>query len=770
MPILDRPISRAEYYASRYDKLTPKEKKARKELLELQRKGYDTSSIAYDDKGQGYSIAPEVLKQQQELSNTEGTFKDEQGKGYSQNPDTVPKKITRGQYGLQTTTYFSGRRETTSPYKTVNIYGREIEPPKPVDTRTSFSEKFKRRFPVTTDIFKFEKKIASLPGRGLNIVRSAAQEGAVNRFQTAKFTWGGGQLTPKEESNIRSVTGGFFDVQKGATLAYVGAKAGGDILSKASPGMIKFVTSKPVSYSLTGLYVAGTAKNVIESDNKFLTLAKAGTEYYGMSKGVGQSKVLKERLFSIQSKKPVQRVEGFKVNTRSVSFDELTTTKYYGKNVLLSGRQKSQGAGLYKIGDKYFRVIFREKGISRASDVGKFTRSTGTLKIQPYGYGMFGKRYPTGTLKTARMTSEQVVFPTKQDNVFAIRGLSKIKVSKQPQITRLVTAKALVKDSKATISGLNVDTFKGKVLPNTGKEIRGFNENMLEYQSNSMAYSMDKGYLFGRNRVSGKDLLKGLGTDGKSIKGFRREELISGANSLLIKSSKPPNVQVSISEPTIRGLISKQYAIGQSTSQLNSIRFGAKPITTTFNKPSLSAQVARVNTPQSISRIGFSPVKSRISLSGLNSLSKVGSSRSIMPKSSTRSVSRIIPATNNMLKITPLSKQQNIPAIQSKVMSRTRQATRQQQLLRQNTMLRQKTISRTATGIRLPNIVVPPTMPPMTWNPKNYTKGFKMKSGKGLLGSKYKYVSSIESRLFNIRGRISKSEAKSGLIIRPVVS
>ena len=95
------------------------------EVKSLQNKGIDTSTLAYDVQGKGYSINPELIKQSDYMKQFEGTtFINSKGQGFSQNPDTVLTGIKQDSLFQPTTlTYGSGRTEQAN----INLlYGGSI--------------------------------------------------------------------------------------------------------------------------------------------------------------------------------------------------------------------------------------------------------------------------------------------------------------------------------------------------------------------------------------------------------------------------------------------------------------------------------------------------------------------------------------------------------------------------------------------------------------------------------------------------------------------
>jgi len=71
-----------------------------------------SDSQFYDEKGRGYSVAPDVARRQEELSKSQGTiFYDEKGRGFSQDPSRVATNVSQNIYGQTEVKYASGRKE-----------------------------------------------------------------------------------------------------------------------------------------------------------------------------------------------------------------------------------------------------------------------------------------------------------------------------------------------------------------------------------------------------------------------------------------------------------------------------------------------------------------------------------------------------------------------------------------------------------------------------------------------------------------------------------
>lgn len=228
-------------------------------------------------------------------------FINAQGQGFSQNPDTVITSVEAKPFQKSVVTYASGRTEQKEPL--LERYGSFYTVSESIpDTRSKsrkyyeenikspivkFGSRFEERFPITTDIFRFEKKIVSLPIEGANIVRSGVGEGLATTLQYSRKFQNKPLYSDVQLTAIRNYGKNVFDIQVATTTSSVG----GYILGGASasyPVVKSVISSKPFIYGSSIVTGVGLAYGYSKTENKGKFIVSSVASFYGSMSGFKQ--------------------------------------------------------------------------------------------------------------------------------------------------------------------------------------------------------------------------------------------------------------------------------------------------------------------------------------------------------------------------------------------------------------------------------------------------------------------------------------------------
>lgn len=279
MPILDKPISRAEYYAKRYDVAKSKE---------AERKMQEESTTYQVSQGQivgGVSKAPELQTAREKAIKSQvesGLVSTKEGVMYSGKPIQVQRQIERP---YQATTSVYGSQYDTSIKR--DVLGREI--------RTQFSvpgtkarDTFKGR---AKSVYTAEKRLilespyspAMYVSRGYKTFKKGVGLGLATTLEYVNVLEGERPYTKSELETIKRYGRGAVDVQASLTSGYVG----GYVLGGASasyPRFKKVISSKPVYFGSAILTGVSLGAGYASSKEKGLFIAKSGA---GLIGGIG---------------------------------------------------------------------------------------------------------------------------------------------------------------------------------------------------------------------------------------------------------------------------------------------------------------------------------------------------------------------------------------------------------------------------------------------------------------------------------------------------
>lgn len=353
---------------------------------------------------QDMSINPELIKQQEYLSQFQGTtFQNAQGQGFSQNPATVPLKVTNA-YGYDKVTFASGRTEIV-PTGMDNVYGQNVQ------HRNETISPFTLFVPLGDASTKLD---FGLIGKGQQVVSeyggiAYAEYGqkVFPQLNLLRTTYG----LPSEQfhyETAKSIGSGAVDVG----LTYVESAYAGRILGELATGLptstLKFVGSKPVQYSLLGIYGIQASAAIATSDNKVLTASKEAAGFLGFTQGLR---------YGIEKGNPL-RIAEIKSNNKNINvmdieaFRSKDTNINLQQNVLLNERivsmkGGSQGGGIYRISNEFFKVTFKDTNVGYNIDENaQAFRGLSDLKIQKYVYGYEGGRISFNTRLTPKVYQE----------------------------------------------------------------------------------------------------------------------------------------------------------------------------------------------------------------------------------------------------------------------------------------------------------------------------------------------------------------------------
>ena len=538
--------------------------------------------------------------------------------------------------------------------------------------------------------------------------------------------------------------------------AYFGGKIVGKVLS--TPKGTAFITSragKTASAGLVGAYGVGVTKGFIQAEDKGRFVGKEAVSLAAFTSGARLG--FKPSPKGI-SQKDVKTVEFFKTTTKAKEFEGNILDVYRGKPTVFSGGQKTSGGGLFEVGGRQYRVLFKERGLIKDVGSGKVMRSTSVLDVQPYKYMVKLKptpsysQVPSGLLRKAYIQSTQVSVPTG-DKVL-VKSISKIKTKSTPTITRLSKAEVIPQTSSSTLKGVSIDTFRGKKIKGSEKFFKGTSEEVALTEVGGVRYSILTGKIFGRS-VKPKGLDSNIVKDVQSnVKSFRKREFTSGANNLLsqtVSQTKPKPVSL-VGEADLKQIVSLQYSKDVSMSAIKT----APKLSVGF-KPSLPIQSQSVETVAKTK--SFTPISSIVSRTKVKP--------SVVPVSSFKSFTSL--KSVPVLKTKPFSRV--TPDVVPKQIVEPKTELKQLQGLKQLQVLKQSLVQRlrVPTFFRGPSVVVPPKVPVFS------DFKFKQKPSKsvGLKVSlkpvKYQYTPTVEGSLFKIkRFKQSRKLIESGLVVRGI--
>jgi hypothetical protein len=752
MPITSKPITRAEYYAQRYDLAKSKSNSKSKKTeikpgqplyLEVTPEGVSDTVLTAPDTKATTDLKVDTKeffapRKTREIKPGQPVYVEIKRSGVDDKILSEPNRNAQTGYTLQ-----RDLRGDVSP--TV----RE----KPLSKRKIIVERTRGAYRETvSSIDRFYQEKLLNPLNSLSYNKNSLFYKPENK---GKVLFEGKLLGEKGTSFYKGVRESTI-YQPTETLLTYGAGRGAFKIIKSSPGIMKVASSgkgKVLGAIGLGAYGVGTARAISESPDPYFSLGRESVKFaafsLGSAQGLGKPSRKQLNYFAPKKEVRVNTIEYFKTISKAKSFEGNVLDLYRKRPNLMSGVQKSQGGGLFNINGKFRRLTFTERGFIRDVQGAKYSRSTATINIQPYGYTMSGRRLPSGRLRKASMVSEQLVFPSKDESISLVRGISEIRAKSSPKITRLVSAKYLDKGERGVVSGFNVDVFRNKKVLGSLKQIKGFNENLISIPRKDFTFDVSRSQLFGRSVEGGaifkKDVLS-------NVKRFNRKEFIGGANSLAQVSQTKLKSPSLISENVLKDVVKQDYVKSVSESRYNIFRYAPKPL--------VSQQ------RQSIARVEGRSLGSKI-----------------QPKLSSRLIQNVAPVSvlkqgsslrsglvlKSNVRQKPLTKQSPLLNTALKQDVFQRQALRQAPLLRQQTMTKQTYFSRARL---IPSPFIPSIATPLFFdNDKRYFyPQQKRQSFKAVdIKTPFKYVPSIQAQVFNIRGKISKGRAKSGLFIRPLI-
>ena len=546
------------------------------------------------------------------------------------------------------------------------------------------------------------------------------------------------------------------------TLVIYGIGKGVGKFVSASPGLTSALSSpkgKVLGGGLLGVYSVGVAQKVSSSDNPGYTLGSEAINFAAFSKGSLDGFKFNPKTITRVKSKPVNTIEYFKTTTRSKDFGGNIIDYYRGKPDMFSGGQKSSGGGLFQVGNKKFRILFKEKGLTRDIEGARLTRSTSTLNVQPYEY-ILNSRVPSGTLKKVRFTSEQVSLSGVND-VTNIRGIAKIKGQGTPQITRLTSAKSISDGDMTKVSGFNVDMFRNRKIPDSLKQIKGFSQSVFKASKNDIQYDISKGNMFGRsldnrNAAFKKDYLS-------DIKSFNRNEFISGSNSLIGEQKVVQQPSSLISENVLKDVALNQYKVSVAQSNANFLKYSPKPILSSNRQSIITKSSYNAKSKNIYSTEPMLKLKTK---QNTNFISKVGFNPITISKQSSNQFS--ISRTRQQ----PTFKQNNMPMLDlhQNIVQKQSQKLKQSTLQKQSTFTKQTRISRGFLNISPISNMFGFPFKERKWSfgkliePKSISKSNNKRS--------LYYIPSIEANIFGKSAKkedINFSIARTGLSLRPFI-
>jgi hypothetical protein len=528
-------------------------------------------------------------------------------------------------------------------------------------------------------------------------------------------------------------------------------------VSKVKP-LVKVLSTtkgKVLGGTLLGAYIGGTAVKVAKSEDKGGTLTKELIYFQAATSGFKAGFKPSTKGLFVNTKKPVETLEFVKTTSKSKDFGDNILELYRGKPTVFSGGVSTKGGGLFKVGGREYRVLFSEKGLVRnvGNDM-KFTRARATLNIQPYGSTVSGKKLPTGRLRKAVISSEQVTVPREDD--ILIKGISKIKSSNVPGITRLTLAKGMQTTDTTTFKGVSVDTFRGKALPDSRKLFKGTIREVLSATKDNVKYTVSSGNIFGRSLKKTNDLEFDVL---KNVKRFNRKQFLSSGNGLVqtttTSSVSSPSL---VSQQSLKDVVRLEAGKDIARSNIQMFRSTASPIsitktkTTTSTPSTISISNLKLSTPKSVTKTFTTTIPKT------TTKTIVGSKLKPLQKqdSLSKTLSMIIPKTTSMLK-------QNM---------RVDLGIKQKSMLRQQVMQRQVLSQTNLRGYGFSNIRTPRIpilgIPDVDFKFKQKPTGFKGLTLKPIV-RRYKYSPNVEASYFKIKGKKpSKGLIESGLVLRPL--
>lgn len=671
--------------------------------------------------------------------------------GMSIAPDLNPVSIRNDNrpFGIATVTYESGRKETVQT-GTTNIFGKDV----------SISDS---RFNKPQS---FGSKVLNLIPKGIETSGEFAGIGA--RYYAAKVA---PILTSKPVNKLRNVFGqdsvsatdiNLNIVQSRAKLGtelgltYGSSRAGGQLIGKGlgflPTNTLKFLSSKPVGYTLTGAYVAGAGYSVAKSTDPIRTAAFESVSFAGFSTGIKEGIKVSGGLNKILKNKPkVTTVEGFKSTSKSIDFKQNVGFSEGGKINILSGTTSSQGTGLYQSGKKFYKVSFGEKG--NQFNVGEdliATKSAAQLKIQQYKY-FLRKPLGVGRPASAQMSTRGLI--KSSDGGFELQAASKIR-SRGVSFERLTKLKGVTNDLKTNFYGESVDVRKGGVIAKN--VLKGQTDINLQYDSKALT---GEPFTFTQSTTKqvgiSKDAIKLGFSKGLSsnVKAFRKTQFVDSGNAVLGVQSKISTPQVStLSNANIKSLLVNKIVQSNVRSYKTLTRNVGKNInvgTVTTNKILPSSTTKSFTLPKSI------PITKQSS--SIKQSYNIKSAKAQLPKQDSQTRTDL--SLKNLQR--QPSAQKNLLGVDVGLRQIRDLSQKQKQVVQQRQISTPKVVPRFNLGIRNINIKLP-----------SKSVQFNLKSSFGTIRRSkisYSYSPSVEANLFKIRGRsISKNLAKTGLVLRPI--
>ena len=727
------------------------------QVKDLAAKGYDPNSLAYDQNGKGYSIAPSIVKSNNELVATKGIFYNERGQGFSQNPATVITNIRRDTYSNATLTYANGSKKVVD---------------------TGVFQVYNKQYPTNAHMFKApttQKTIISGISKGYNDIITGINNAyqsqilapiiSLNSYKPFQTGSANGKILVNQNLGI---AGSFikgvrdpliYNPAETITIGYTGFGVGKVIGS--SKTLLNYATKPAIKYSLLGATVIGTGVNAAKSNNVGYSLGSQAVSLgsFGIGYNAGLTSSIKNfdinKLNFNYKETKVKSLEAVRSVTKSKSFGGNVLDFQNNKPLLSSGVSVTKGGGVYSINNNYYKLTFLEKGFSvdKTSTESVF-KSNANIKVTPFKYDFNNVAKQFGNVKTSNLKSISTI---KFNNEFINVDTTGRLTTENNIINRVGSFKGKTTNNELILAGRSIDYNNLGKISGSKRDVIGISKQVLSYSKGDTEFNVYNNLNLGR---AGKGAVYGLGSSKGSLAGSIGVRSNGGTITVNnIKSFSNVNTldtsslvkQSYISDVQVKGLSDISKSKG-STIQLQNPSKTVTPSSDTlsaFNMPKISySRNTNILKSYSIPKVSQS-ITPKISY-----ISKSGSNLRQSPIIKQQPIIKHISNIDQSLRQQPITKQQPL--------------LKQSQLLRQSQTLKQSNYFKGYTGFK--PLTTTKGGLDLNFNTGGSSKG-SFKISKSNSNFKQRYEPSIEAGLFNIRAKKTNLKlSRTGLTLRPILS
>lgn len=332
-------------------------------------------------------------------------FYDTRGYGYSIAPELAVTGVKSQPFGFSEVSYEGGKKQLVYTGN-IDVYGTPIPVESSIFEPPSLKKSFlKARSDVITGVDKFLFTPTKI-GENYETVLNPAGEftGLYNlALKINPYLRGTENSATFAQTKVGGIGVESVNYMRQNPDIVLATYGGGYLLSRgiaSIPPITRFLANPKVSYGLAGLYATGVGTEILFNPTEYKKIlgreaVTLGASIYGFKAGA-RAGGYNYPIFDKKSVtwKPVSALFTPKA-TRVEAVTSLTESKSFGKNIysekygMLSELSKSQGGGLYKVGDKYYKLTYLEsgKGID-VSEGSSYLKSAGKIRIQEFGYNI----------------------------------------------------------------------------------------------------------------------------------------------------------------------------------------------------------------------------------------------------------------------------------------------------------------------------------------------------------------------------------------------